>query len=178
MTFVTTHKKVHIAQLSPGPYTAQLFFDLYQDGVRAGKFPAGSEINFSIPAVSCGLFTAALAAKQAGLAINRVIAASNENRVLTDFFRRGTYVPTLPIATDAPRLDIGNYPETAEISEEARTLFAAYSIPSGRRHNMMERILAEYGVALSPSTATAYVALQDHRCVTADGLHAIILSLE
>lgn len=36
----------------------------------------------------------------------------------------------------------------------------------------------DVGRLLAPSTAVSYVALQDHRCVTADGLHAILFSLE
>ncbi|MEA4965284.1 MAG: pyridoxal-phosphate dependent enzyme [Oscillospiraceae bacterium] len=181
--FVTTHKKIHIAALwglpdCGAPDAKTLFFDCYRAAVEAGKFPAGTEINFCIPAVSRGLFSAACEAKQAGLPVSRVIAACNENRVLTDFFRTGRYVPAQPARTDAPLLDVGAYPETAEIPEDARGLFAAYSIPARRRHNMAERVLAEYGVRLAPSTAAAYVALQDHRCVTADGLHAILFALE
>ena len=43
---------------------------------------------------------------------------------------------------------------------------------------MKEKVREAWGVTLANSTAVAYVALLDHRCVTADGLHAILLSLE
>ena len=61
---------------------------------------------------------------------------------------------------------------------KAKSAFAAYACPARRYLNMKEKVREAWGVTLANSTAVAYVALQDHRCVTADGLHAILLSLE
>jgi len=185
--FITTHKKVHIAELwrlpdCGRPYRAETYFQLYKAAVAAEKFPEGTAVNFSVPAVAAGLLTAGLEAKQAGLPVNRIIAASNENRVLTDFLRTGVYAPRQPQPTASPLLDVGTYPEAErlrELPEETlRETFAAYSCPERRYRNMREKVWEAWGVSLANSTAVAYVALQDHRCVTADGLHAIVLSLE
>ncbi len=182
ITFVTTHKKVHIAELwrlpdCGAPYRAAIYFNMSKAAVAAGKFPDGTEINFSVPGAGRGLLLAGQEAKRAGLPVNRIIVGSNENRVLTDFFRTGVYTPDpAPQPTAAPLLDLGEFPELETLEE--RQAFAAYSCPARRYRNMQEKIREAWGVGLAASTAVAYVALQDHRCVTADGLHAIVLSLE
>lgn len=183
MNFVTTHKKIHIAELwrlpdCGAPYSAATYYNMYEAAVEAGKFPAGTVVNFSVPAVGRGLILAALEAKRSGLPVNRIIVASNENRVLTDFFRTGVYAPRQPQPTAAPLLDVGEYPELEALGEIPPETFAAYACPARRYLNMKEKVREAWGVTLPSSTAVAYVALQDHRCVTADGLHAILLSLE
>ena len=187
MNFVTTHKKIHIAELwrlpdCGAPYSAATYYNMYEAAVEAGKFPAGTVVNFSVPAVGRGLLLAALEAKKSGLPVNRFLLASNENRVLTDFFRTGVYAPQPPQPTEAPLLDVGAYPEAEALGEvppaELAETFAAYACPARRYRNMKEKVREAWGVTLANSTAVAYVALQDHRCVTADGLHAILLSLE
>lgn len=183
MNFVTTHHKIHIAELwrlpeGGAPYSAATYYNMYEAAVEAGKFPAGTVVNFSVPAVGRGLLTAALEAKKTGLPVNRFLLASNENRVLTDFFRTGVYAPRQPQPTAAPLLDVGEFPELEALGDIPPETFAAYACPARRYLNMKEKVREAWGVALANSTAVAYVALQDHRCVTADGLHAILLSLE
>ena len=98
--------------------------------------------------------------------------------VLTDFFRTGVYAPRQPQPTAAPLLDVGEFPELEALGDIPPETFAAYACPARRYLTLKEKVRAAWGVALANSTAVAYVALQDHRCVTADGLHAILLSLE
>ena len=183
--WTSTHEKLHIAELwrlpdCGAPYTGAFFFRLYQSAVAAGKFEQGTLVNFSMPAVSRGLITAALEAKRAGLPVNRMIVGSNENRVLVDFLRSGRYVPDAqPQETPVPLLDIGEYPEAEALQgQDLRDTFAAYCEVERRYRNMQALVQRSAGAAISLSTAVAYTALQDHRCVTADGLQAIVLALE
>lgn len=186
--FVTTHHKIHIAQLwrlpeGGRPYTKELIFRIVRDAAASGAFPEGTEFNISIPAAGTELLFSAWEAKQASLPIGKIIAASNENRVLTDFFRTGRYVPdTEPKKTAIPLLDCGEFPALGRLAAipemQRREAFAAFSISERRSRNMREKVEEAFGVHLPLSTAAAYVALQDHRCMTADGLHAIILELE
>ena len=186
--FVTTHHKTHIAQLwrlpdCGRPYTKELIFQIVRDALEAGKFPEGTKLNFSVPACGTELLLAVREAKRAGLPIGTVIAASNENRTLTDFLRSGVYEPDAsPKKTGVPLLDCGVFPGIERIAaipeEERRETFSAYAIPERRSRNMREKVEESFGIRLPLSTAAAYVALQDHRCVTADGLYAIVLELE
>ncbi|MDO5575847.1 MAG: threonine synthase [Fibrobacter sp.] len=67
------------------------YFKSYADLVENGKIKIGQKINFCIPTGNFGNILAGFYAKQMGLPINKLICASNKNRVLTDFFTSGTY---------------------------------------------------------------------------------------
>lgn len=75
--------------------------------VKEGKIAAGDLINVVVPTGNFGNILAAYYAKQMGLPVNKLICASNENRVLYDFFRTGTYDRKREfILTSSPSMDI------------------------------------------------------------------------
>ena len=79
----------------------------YANLVKEGRIEAGQEINVVVPTGNFGNILAAYYAKQMGLPIHRLICASNENRVLYDFFRTGTYDRKREfILTTSPSMDI------------------------------------------------------------------------
>lgn len=79
----------------------------YANLVKDGKIEAGQEINVVVPTGNFGNILAAFYAKQMGLPIRKLICASNENRVLYDFFRTGTYDRKREfILTTSPSMDI------------------------------------------------------------------------
>ena len=79
----------------------------YATLVHDGKIEDGQEINVVVPTGNFGNILAAYYAKQMGLPIHKLICASNENRVLYDFFRTGTYDRKRDfILTTSPSMDI------------------------------------------------------------------------
>lgn len=79
----------------------------YANLVKEGRIEAGQEINAVVPTGNFGNILAAYYAKQMGLPIHRLICASNENRVLYDFFRTGIYDRKREfILTTSPSMDI------------------------------------------------------------------------
>ena len=79
----------------------------YASLVRDGRIKDGQEINVVVPTGNFGNILAAFYAKQMGLPINKFICASNENKVLYDFFRTGTYDRKREfILTTSPSMDI------------------------------------------------------------------------
>ena len=67
----------------------------------------GEEINVVVPTGNFGNILAAYYAKQMGIPIHKLICASNDNRVLYDFFRTGTYDRNREfILTTSPSMDI------------------------------------------------------------------------
>ena len=72
-----------------------------------GKIREGQEINVVVPTGNFGNILAAYYAKQMGLPIHKLICASNENKVLFDFFRTGTYDRRREFKlTSSPSMDI------------------------------------------------------------------------
>ncbi len=67
----------------------------------------GEEINVTVPTGNFGNILAAYLAKQMGLPIKTLICASNENKVLFDFFQTGTYDRKREfVLTTSPSMDI------------------------------------------------------------------------
>jgi len=67
----------------------------------------GERINVVVPTGNFGNILAAFFAKNMGIPIGKLICASNENKVLYDFFSTGTYDRNRPfVLTSSPSMDI------------------------------------------------------------------------
>lgn len=75
--------------------------------LAAGEIAEGDKINITVPTGNFGNILAAYYAKQMGLPVNKLICASNENKVLYDFFQTGEYDRKRDfILTSSPSMDI------------------------------------------------------------------------
>ena len=124
----------------------------YATLVRDGKIKGGQEINVVVPTGNFGNILAAYYAKQMGLPIHKLICASNENRVLYDFFRTGTYDRKRDfILTTSPSMDIlisSNlerliYRLTGENAEKCAELMK--SLSEGGEYTITEEMKAQLG---------------------------------
>ena len=71
------------------------------------KLSCGEPMNVVVPTGNFGNILAAYYAKQLGVPIRKLICASNENKVLYDFFQTGTYDKKREfILTNSPSMDI------------------------------------------------------------------------
>lgn len=79
----------------------------YAKLMQEGKITEGEKINVVVPTGNFGNILAAFYAKNMGLPIAKLICASNENKVLYDFFRTGTYDRNREfVLTSSPSMDI------------------------------------------------------------------------
>lgn len=79
----------------------------YAKLLEAGEIEAGEQINVTVPTGNFGNILAAYLAKEMGVPVKTLICASNENKVLYDFFRTGTYDRNRDfILTTSPSMDI------------------------------------------------------------------------
>ncbi len=75
--------------------------------LAAGKAAEDEPINVVVPTGNFGNILAAFYAKNMGLPIRKLICASNENKVLYDFFAEGTYDRNREfVLTSSPSMDI------------------------------------------------------------------------
>ena len=75
--------------------------------IAEGRIKPAEKINFVVPTGNFGNILAGYYAKLMGLPVNRLICASNENRVLYDFFNSGIYDRNREfILTSSPSMDI------------------------------------------------------------------------
>ena len=83
------------------------YFYAYADLVNNKKISVGDKISFCVPTGNFGDILAGYYAKKMGLPIDKLVIASNENNVLTDFFETGTYDANRELVkTISPSMDI------------------------------------------------------------------------
>jgi threonine synthase len=79
----------------------------YAKLLEKGAVQAGEKINVVVPTGNFGNILAAYYAKQMGIPVGRLICASNENKVLTDFINTGIYdIQREFYLTNSPSMDI------------------------------------------------------------------------
>ena len=95
---------INIGRLVPQVvYYVYAYSRLLADGV----IKDGEKINFVVPTGNFGNILAAYYAKNMGVPVNKLICASNENKVLFDFFETGIYDKNRDfILTSSPSMDI------------------------------------------------------------------------
>lgn len=75
--------------------------------LKEGKISEGEKINVVVPTGNFGNILAAFYAKNMGLPIHKLICASNDNKVLYDFFETGVYDRNRDfVLTTSPSMDI------------------------------------------------------------------------
>ncbi len=83
------------------------YVSAYCDMVNSGDVKFGDKINIVVPTGNFGNILAAYFAKEMGIPVNKLICASNANRVLTDFIETGVYDRNRDFyATTSPSMDI------------------------------------------------------------------------
>ena len=125
-----------VASTSYGSYTAGYAGEggavVYQENM---PFIKGEEINVVVPTGNFGNILASHYAKEMGLPIHKFICASNENKVLTDFFQTGTYDKRRELVlTESPSMDI------LVSSNLERLLFEACGRNGEEVKNLMESL--------------------------------------
>jgi len=79
----------------------------YAKLLEEGAIKANDPVNFVVPTGNFGNILAAYYAQQMGIPVGKLICASNENKVLYDFFKSGTYDKNREfILTSSPSMDI------------------------------------------------------------------------
>ncbi len=95
---------INIGRLVP---QAVYYVYAYAQLLKEGKLAEGEPMNVVVPTGNFGNILAAYFAKNMGLPIAKLICASNENRVLFDFFRTGVYDRNREfVLTSSPSMDI------------------------------------------------------------------------
>lgn len=95
---------INIGRLVP-----QIVYYVYAYGrlLERKELAAGEPMNVVVPTGNFGNILAAFYAKQMGLPVGKLICASNENKVLYDFFETGVYDRNRPfVLTSSPSMDI------------------------------------------------------------------------
>jgi len=118
-----------------------------------GSVKNGEPVNFVVPTGNFGNILAAYYAKNMGVPVNKLVCASNENKVLFDFFETGIYDKNREfILTSSPSMDIlissnlerlvfdiaGREAETVRKMMDSLSQNGKYEITSGMKEKMKD----------------------------------------
>ena len=124
-----------------GRFVPQIVYYVYAYAqlLKSGDIQNGQKINVTVPTGNFGNILAAYYAKKIGVPIAKLICASNENKVLTDFFASKTYDKKRDFkVTSSPSMDI------LVSSNLERLIFHLLGNDAAKTKHLMEE-LAEKG---------------------------------
>ena len=102
--YLSSANSINIGRLLP---QIVYYFYSYADLVKNKKITGGEKISYCVPTGNFGDILAGYYAKEMGLPIDKLVIASNDNNVLTDFFTSGTYDSNRDLVkTISPSMDI------------------------------------------------------------------------
>lgn len=180
------------------------YFYAYFQIMTSRDFTLNDKINVSVPTGNFGNILAGFYAKKMGLPIETLICASNENKVLCDFFETGVYDKNRELVlTSSPSMDIlvsSNLErllyhlqneDTTRLMELLKTN-GKYEFAKDLLHKngfvgkytsdlksleVIKDFNEEYGYVLDPHTAVAYNALMEFNQQNTDGqLPSLVVS--
>lgn len=181
------------------------YFSAYCDMAKTEDFDLGEELDFCVPTGNFGDILAGWFAKKMGLPIRKLLCASNENKVLTDFFETGVYDRNRPFyLTSSPSMDIlvssnlerllyyacgpeavrgfmekltaeGKYAVDETVMQALREDFEAGFCTEAEGRDTIARGWQE-GYLMDTHTAVAVKVLDDHRVKTGDVMPCVVLS--
>ncbi len=101
---LSSANSINIGRLLP---QVVYYYYAYFALVRKGTISLGSKINFVVPTGNFGNILACYYAAKTGLPVNKIICATNDNNVVSDFMSTGVYNSKRPfILTISPAMDI------------------------------------------------------------------------
>ncbi len=132
---LSSANSINIGRLAP---QVVYYFKAYSDLVGFGRIKAGDKVDFVVPSGNFGDILAGYFAKLMGLPVRNLICASNENKVLTDFFNTGIYDKRRPFyRTSSPSMDI------LVSSNLERLLFLASGCDENKVSSWMKDLFSE-----------------------------------
>ncbi len=177
------------------------YFKAYIEMVKLGEVKMGEEINVTVPTGNFGNILAGYFAKKMGLPVKTFICASNENKVLYDFFNTGVYDKNRSFAvTTSPSMDIlissnlerllcmNSDQNTTKTLMESLNKEGKYTLDltkgdikgeyatEAETAAAIKEMYEKAGYVLDTHTAVAYASYEKYKAQTGDNTPAVIVS--
>ncbi len=182
------------------------YISAYCDMLNGGDIKFGETVNVCVPTGNFGNIFAAYLAKLMGLPIGRLICASNDNNVLTDFLATGTYDRNRKFHTTiSPSMDIlissnlerllyftagsektsdymkqlsenGVYTVSDDVKATIAENFEGYFADQNRTRKTLEHFYNDYGYLADTHTSVALDCAEQYMVKTGDNKKIIVAS--
>jgi len=180
---LSSANSINIGRLAP---QIAYYFTAYRDLVNAGEIKLYDKVDFVVPTGNFGDILAGYFASLIGLPVGKLVCASNENDVLTEFFATGRYNKKRDFRiTRSPSMDIlissnlerllslsfgtlrtkelmaelaahGEYTLASEELEKITDMFSAGSCSDAETLATIGKVYREHGYLMDTHTAVAW----------------------
>ncbi|MCL2504746.1 MAG: threonine synthase [Alphaproteobacteria bacterium] len=166
----TSANSINLGRLLP---QIVYYFYAYSESRCSGK------INFVVPTGNFGNILAGYYARKMGLPINKLICATNSNRVLDDFFKTGVYDTERPFYTTiSPSMDIlvSSNLERLIYENVSLDMFDSDSVTDEETLQTIKDVYNSKQYILDPHTAVGQCAYDKYKKRTGDETQTMILA--
>lgn len=200
---LSSANSINIGRLAP---QIVYYFYAYCDLVNNKKINFNDKVNFCVPTGNFGDILAGYIAYLLGLPVNKLICASNTNKVLTDFFNTGVYDSNRDFyTTNSPSMDIlvssnlerllfmitndsdyvkklmDDLKNTGKYTLDNKymdklSIFAAYNCCEDETVELIGSLYNKTSHLMDPHTAVAYGSYEKYKNNTLDNTTCVILS--
>ena len=201
--FLSSANSINWGRLAP---QIAYYVSAYCDMVKAGQIKMGEPLDVSVPTGNFGNIFAAYLARRMGVPLGRLICASNENNVLTEFLETGVYDRRRAFHTTvSPSMDIlissnlerllflcfgpertaecmknlsenGVYSLAEEEMDEIRSVFSGYFCNEEETAEHIRSAFTRYGYLMDTHTAVGYGACRKHLAASGEGAPIVLAS--
>ncbi len=182
------------------------YVSAYCDMLNSGEIALGDRINVCVPTGNFGNIFAAYLAKLMGLPLGRLVCASNQNNILTDFLNTGRYDRNRDFhCTMSPSMDIlissnlerllaltagraataeymselsskGVYEVSADVKAKIDESFCGYFADENETAEIIKKYFGEYGYLADTHTSVALCAAEKYISETGDNTPMVVAS--
>ena len=182
------------------------YVSAYCDLLSSGEIKMGDKMNVCVPTGNFGNIFAAYLAKLMGLPIGKLVCASNQNNILTDFLRTGVYDRNRDFhCTMSPSMDIlissnlerllaftagesetakymkdlsekGAYTVSAEVKAKISENFCGYFTDEAATSAIINKYFNEYNYLCDTHTAVALGAAENYIAESGDNTPMVVAS--
>ncbi len=182
------------------------YVSAYCDLLNSGEINMGDKINVCVPTGNFGNIFAAYLSKLMGLPLGRLICASNQNNILTDFLNTGKYDRNRDFhCTMSPSMDIlissnlerllaltagrkatadymadlnskGVYEVSADVKAKIDENFRGYFADENETAEIIKKYFNEYNYLADTHTSVALCAAEKYIAETGDSIPMVVAS--
>ena len=200
---LSSANSINIGRLAP---QVAYYFKAYRDLLMGNEIKMGDKVNFIVPTGNFGDILAGYFAMNMGLPVGKLVCASNENKVLTDFFEKGVYNKNRDFhVTKSPSMDIlissnlerllylvcgaekcasymkdlkenGEYKISSDELAKIRAIFDAGFADDKTTLDVINSVYAKHGYIMDTHTAVAWKVYEDWAKDNGNGYKSVVLS--
>lgn len=170
---LSSANSINISRLIPQSF---YYFNAYAQLKRDLAFNPDWPLVFSVPSGNFGNLCGGLIAKQMGLPIDHIVAATNANDVVPEYLETGKFTPRSSVQTISNAMDVGNPSNFARLQafyhyagSDDELLTSIQEDITGNRYSddatkqAIREVYEKYfGYTMCPHTAVGYLGLQDY----------------